>query len=67
MTDKETPVAAILFFLMRSKIFPVKNFVMVNISCDFEISTYNTLCSREPTKLLTEVEIRIWQPTCFSK
>ena len=27
---------------------------MMNISCEFEISTYNTLCSRGPTKLLAE-------------
>ena len=25
---------------------------MMNISCEFEIPTYNTLCSREPAKLL---------------
>ena len=27
---------------------------MGNISCDFEISIYNTLCSRGPTKVLAE-------------
>ena len=27
---------------------------MRNISCEFEISTYNTLCSRGPTKVLAE-------------
>ena len=27
---------------------------MMNISCKFEISTYNILCSRGPTKLLAE-------------
>ena len=27
---------------------------MMHISCDFVISTYNTLCSRGPTKLLAE-------------
>ena len=27
---------------------------MGNISCEFEISTYNTLCSRGPTKVLAE-------------
>ena len=37
MTDIKTPVAAILFF----KIF--QDFVMRNIFCKFEISTYNTL------------------------
>ena len=29
---------------------------MGNISCEFEISTYNTLCSRGPTKSLLKVE-----------
>ena len=27
---------------------------MMNIFCEFEISTYNTLCSRAPPKLLAE-------------
>ena len=27
---------------------------MRNIPCEFEISTYNTLCSRGPTKVLAE-------------
>ena len=27
---------------------------MMKISCEFEINTYNTLCSRWPTKLLAE-------------
>ena len=31
-----------------------QDFVMMNISCEFEISTYNALCSREPIKLLAE-------------
>ena len=30
---------------------------MMNISCKFEVSTYNTLCSRWPTKLLAESRI----------
>ena len=30
------------------------HFRMGNISCEFEISTYNTLCSRGPTKVLAE-------------
>ena len=103
MTDKEKPVAAILFFNMKPKIFPVKilswgiypanfntlcstgptkvlaesgknahgghlvfqneaknipsqDFVMGNISGEFQISTYNILCSRGPTKVLAESE-----------
>ena len=47
------PVVAILFFKMRPKTF-CQDFVMMNISYEFEISTYNALCSRGPTKLLTE-------------
>ena len=30
------------------------DFVIRNISCEFEISTYYTLCSRGPTKVLAE-------------
>ena len=48
MTDKETPMVAILFFKRR------QDFIMRNIPCEFEISTYNTLCSRGPTKVLAE-------------
>ena len=29
-----------------------QDFVMMNISGEFDISTYNVLCSRGPTKLL---------------
>ena len=50
MTDKETSVAAILFF----KNSPSQDFVMGYISCEFEISTYKTLRSRGPTKVLAE-------------
>ena len=39
MTDKETPMVAILFFKMRPKIFR-QDFVMTNIPCEFEISTF---------------------------
>ena len=45
MTDKETPVAAILFFQNEAKNIHSQDFIMRNISCEFEISTYNTLCS----------------------
>ena len=52
MTDKKMPVAAILFFKMRPKNISIQDFVMRNIFCEFVISTYNTLCSRGPTKVL---------------
>ena len=40
------PVAAILFFKKRTKNIPRQAFIMMNISCNFENSTYNTLASR---------------------
>ena len=43
-----------LVFQKEAKNIPSQDFVMRNISCEFEISTYNTLCSRGPTKLLAE-------------
>ena len=54
MTAKETPVAAILFLKMRPKNIPSQDFVLINISCEFEISIYNTICSGGPRKLLAE-------------
>ena len=53
MTDKETPVAAILFS-NEAKYISSLDFLMMNISCEFEISTCDTLCFRGPTKLLAE-------------
>ena len=32
---------------------------MRNISCEFEISTYNTLCSRGPRKVLALIQINV--------
>ena len=52
------PVAAILFFKMRAKNISSQDFVMWNIFCEFE-STYNTLCSRGPTKALAESRINV--------
>ena len=52
MTDKETPVAAILVFQNESKNIPSQDFLMTNISCQFDIYTCNALCSRRPTKVL---------------
>ena len=37
-----------------AKNIPSQDFVMMNISCEFEISIFYTLCSRGPTKLLAE-------------
>ena len=33
---------------------PRQDFVMMNISCEFDISTYSTFCSRVVTKVLAE-------------
>ena len=49
------PVAAILFFFQNeARNIASQDFVMMNISCEFKIFTYHTLCSRGPTKLLAE-------------
>ena len=42
----KTPMAAILFFKNEAKNIPRQNFMVMNISCKFEKSTYNTLASR---------------------
>ena len=52
MTDKEMPVAAILFFQNEAKNIPSQDYVMRNIPCEFE--TYNTPCCRGPTKILAK-------------
>ena len=41
-------------FLNEAKNIFSQDLVMMNISCVFEISTYNALCSRGPTKVLAE-------------
>ena len=43
-----------LVFQNEAKNIPSQDFVMSDISCEFEISTYNTLCSRGQTKVLAE-------------
>ena len=39
---------------IKKKNIPNQDFIMRNISCEFEISTYNTLCSRGPPKVLVQ-------------
>ena len=53
MTEKKTRGSHLVFQNEAKNIFS-QDLVMKNISCEFEISTYNTLCSRGPTKLLPE-------------
>ena len=54
MTDKEMPMFRPSFFQNEAKNILSQDFVMGNISCEFEITTYNTLCSRGPIKDLAE-------------
>ena len=54
MTEKKPTRDGHLVFQNEAKNISSQDFVMTNISCEFEISTYNTLCSRGPTKLPTE-------------
>ena len=58
MTDKETPMAAILFFKMSPKYSQSRFFNDEHI-LPFEIYTYNTLCSRGPTKVLALSRINV--------
>ena len=44
----------LVFFQNEAQNIPSQDFVMMNISCEFEISTYNTFCSGGPTKVLAE-------------
>ena len=68
MTDNKTPMAAFLFFKNEAKNTPRQDFVMMNISCEFETSTYNTFCSRKATKLLVESKKKhLWRLSCFFK
>ena len=48
-----------LVFQNEAKNIPSQDFFMRNISCEFEISTYNTLCSRGPRKVLALIRINI--------
>ena len=55
MPKKKTTVCCgHLVFQNVDKNIPSQDFVMMNICCEFQISTYNTLWSRGPTKLLAE-------------
>ena len=48
-----------LVFQNEAKNISSQDFVMQNIFCEFEISTYNTLCSRGPTKVLALSRINV--------
>ena len=55
MTEKKCPWRpSCFFFKIRPKNTFNQDFVMMNISCEFEISAYKILFSRGPTKLLAE-------------
>ena len=51
MTDKNTH-GGHLVFQNEAKNISSQDFVMRNIYCEFEISIYNTFCSRGPTKVV---------------
>ena len=53
MTDKETLVVAILFYKIRGQKYSQSRFCNEEHT-EIEISTYNTLCSRGPAKVLAE-------------
>ena len=55
MTDKKNVCDGHLVFQNISS----QDFVMRNIFCEFEISTYNTLCSRGPTTVLALSQINV--------
>ena len=54
MTGKQNPCGGHIVFQNEAKNISSQDFVIRNIPCDFEISTYNTLCSRGSTKVLAE-------------
>ena len=43
-----------LVFQNEAKNISSQDFVLMNISCEYKISTYDTLCSKGPTKLLAD-------------
>ena len=61
MTDKEMKACGgmHLVFQNEAKNISSQDFVMRNIFCKFEISIYNTLCSRTPTKVLALSRINV--------
>ena len=52
MTDKKNARGGHLVFQNEAENISSQDFIMRNIFCEYEISTYNTLCSRGPTKVL---------------
>ena len=59
MTDKKNACGGHLVFQNEAENIPSQDFVMRNIFCEFEISTYNSLCSKVPTKVLALSRINI--------
>ena len=59
MTDKKNARGGHLVFQNEAENISSQEFVMRNIFCEFEISTYNTLCSRGPTKVLALSRINV--------
>ena len=59
MTDKKNARGGHHVFQNVAKNISSQDFVMPNIFSKCEISTYNTLCSRGPTKVLALSQINI--------
>ena len=59
MTDKKKNAHGHLVFQNEAKNICSQDFVMRNTFCEFEISTYNTLCSRGQTKVLALSRINV--------
>ena len=58
MTDKNA-CGGHLVFQNEAENISSQDFIMGNIFCEYEISTYNTLCSRGPTKVLALSQINV--------
>ena len=64
---KRFPADDFLWLGLPSQNITSQDFVMRNISGKFEISTYNTLCSRGPTKVLAESQKKTVAAILFFK
>ena len=59
MTDKKNTDGDHFVFQNEAENISSQDFVMQNILCEFEISTYNILCSRGQTKVLSLSRINV--------
>ena len=59
MTDKKNTHVGHLVFQNEAENISNQDFAMRNIFCEFQISTYNTICSRGPKKVLALSQINV--------